>query len=318
MKYSLITPVYNRADCIARCLDSVVHNLCHGVDLEHIVVDDGSTDGTGDIIADYAARYPHLSHLSFPANRGTNAARNAAIEAATGDYCILLDSDDQLVNDAILYIDETVAGHPEYRYFAFAPDDMQEKYAAHPLLNVPQTELNYQQFLTGQTAGDFIHVIPAPVLKAFPFDPGLRIYEGIFFLHFYKEVQKILFTNRVVTLRERSRQDSVTRESIRTRKIFIERNIKAEETFLGWYQADLEEAGATGVIQQHRMALLDNLLLVSEYKKATALAQQIQESGYTIPSILRLVLACRLGEFYRLVLKIFLVVKYNVLKSQLQ
>ena len=38
MKYSIITPVYNRADCVARCLDSVIRNLQWGVELEHIVV----------------------------------------------------------------------------------------------------------------------------------------------------------------------------------------------------------------------------------------------------------------------------------------
>ena len=91
MKYSIITPVYNRADCVARCLDSVIRNLQWGVELEHIVVDDGSHDETPKIVQNYADKHPHIKFIPFSQNRGTNAARNAAIAAATGEYCIILD-----------------------------------------------------------------------------------------------------------------------------------------------------------------------------------------------------------------------------------
>lgn len=104
MKYSIITPVYNRADCVARCLDSVIRNLQWGVELEHIVVDDGSHDETPKIVQNYADKHPHIKFIPFSQNRGTNAARNAAIAAATGEYCIILDSDDYFVNEAINFI----------------------------------------------------------------------------------------------------------------------------------------------------------------------------------------------------------------------
>lgn len=54
MKYSIITPVYNREDCIARCLESVVRNLKPGIEIEHIVVDDGSHDKTAEVVREYA------------------------------------------------------------------------------------------------------------------------------------------------------------------------------------------------------------------------------------------------------------------------
>ena len=80
MKYSIITPVYNRADCVARCLDSVIRNLQWGVELEHIVVDDGSHDETPKIVQNYADKHPHIKFIPFSQNRGTNAARNAAMQ----------------------------------------------------------------------------------------------------------------------------------------------------------------------------------------------------------------------------------------------
>ena len=65
MKYSIITPVYNRADCVARCLDSVIRNLQWGVELEHIVVDDGSHDETPKIVQNYADKHPHIKFTHF-------------------------------------------------------------------------------------------------------------------------------------------------------------------------------------------------------------------------------------------------------------
>lgn len=65
MKYSIITPVYNRADCVARCLDSVIRNLQWGVELEHIVVDDGSHDETPKIVQNYADKHPHIKFIPF-------------------------------------------------------------------------------------------------------------------------------------------------------------------------------------------------------------------------------------------------------------
>lgn len=56
IKYSIITPVYNREDCIARCVESVIQQS-KNIHYEHIIVNDGSSDHTLDIIQDYSHRY---------------------------------------------------------------------------------------------------------------------------------------------------------------------------------------------------------------------------------------------------------------------
>ena len=101
MKISVITPVYNRADCILRCLDSVTAQRCATCEIEHVVVDDGSTDRTYELISDYAGSHNHVKVVRFDSNRGTNAGRNAAIKAATGDFVIILDSDDMMMPGAL-------------------------------------------------------------------------------------------------------------------------------------------------------------------------------------------------------------------------
>lgn len=91
-KVSVIIPTYNRRARLERALDSVLHQTYH--DFEVIVVDDGSTDGTGelDAIVENAGgkvRYCRLEH-----NRGVARARNAGAAWATGRWLAFLDSDD--------------------------------------------------------------------------------------------------------------------------------------------------------------------------------------------------------------------------------
>ncbi|MDR2732782.1 MAG: glycosyltransferase, partial [Fibromonadaceae bacterium] len=89
---SVIIPAYNVETYIGKCLDSVLSQE-YG-DLEVIVIDDGSTDNTSNIIANYAT--DSRLKLIEQKNSGVSAARNSGIDAATGDYLAFVDSDDYL------------------------------------------------------------------------------------------------------------------------------------------------------------------------------------------------------------------------------
>ena len=91
VKLSIIIPVYNVEKYLTKCLDSVlVDNAFTG---QVICVNDGSTDGSGKILEQYAAKYPNVETIAQP-NAGLSAARNAGIKAAKGEYVVFLDSDD--------------------------------------------------------------------------------------------------------------------------------------------------------------------------------------------------------------------------------
>ena len=85
---SVIIPTYNRARLLPRCLDSVISQELKP--LEIIVVDDGSTDSTRDLVR---RDYPGVKLITQD-NKGVSAARNAGIGAAAGDWLAFLDSDD--------------------------------------------------------------------------------------------------------------------------------------------------------------------------------------------------------------------------------
>lgn len=88
---SVIIPVYNVEKYLRQCLDSVVNQTLR--DIEIVCVDDGSTDSSPAILAEYAAKDPRVKVVSLP-NSGTVVARKRAIAAATGEWCFFLDPDD--------------------------------------------------------------------------------------------------------------------------------------------------------------------------------------------------------------------------------
>ena len=88
---SIIIPVYNSGPYLNKCLDSVLAQTMQ--ELEIILVNDGSTDGSPAILEDYALRDARIRIISQE-NQGLSGARNTGIRAARGSYLTFLDSDD--------------------------------------------------------------------------------------------------------------------------------------------------------------------------------------------------------------------------------
>ncbi len=96
--FSIIIPVYNVAPYLRECLDSVLAQTF--ADWEAICVDDGSTDGSGAILGEYAARDKRF-RVIHQKNAGVSAARNAAMELMNGDWFLFVDADDEIREDAL-------------------------------------------------------------------------------------------------------------------------------------------------------------------------------------------------------------------------
>ena len=90
-RLSIIIPIYNVEKYLAKCLDSIlVANAFTG---QLVCVNDGSTDGSAVILAEYAKQYPNVEVITQK-NAGLSAARNAGLKVAKGEYVCFLDSDD--------------------------------------------------------------------------------------------------------------------------------------------------------------------------------------------------------------------------------
>ena len=102
---SIIVPVYNVEKYLRTCLDSILHQTFQ--DFELILVDDGSTDLSGHICDEYAAKDDRIIVI-HKQNEGVARARNSALDVATGDYISFVDSDDWLSEDAYEYYIENI------------------------------------------------------------------------------------------------------------------------------------------------------------------------------------------------------------------
>lgn len=110
MKFSIIVPVYNAAAFVA---DTIENLLKQNVDKEIILVNDGSSDNSLDILRSYESRYECIHVIDKP-NGGVASARNKGLDYATGDYIIFVDSDD--------FIDESLLAECERIYKEYNPD----------------------------------------------------------------------------------------------------------------------------------------------------------------------------------------------------
>jgi len=99
IKISIITPAFNEAGYIEQCIESVVRQSWPH--FEMIVVDDGSTDNTADIVENYSAADARINLIRMPENVGLTMAKNVALEKATGDYLLFLDADDYILREMI-------------------------------------------------------------------------------------------------------------------------------------------------------------------------------------------------------------------------
>ena len=95
MKVSVIVPVYNVEAFLKKCVDSLLAQDLPAFDYEIILVDDGSTDGSGALCGALAIAQGNI-HVIHQENRGLSGARNAGIPAATGEFILFVDSDDFL------------------------------------------------------------------------------------------------------------------------------------------------------------------------------------------------------------------------------
>lgn len=234
MKFSVVIPVYNVKEYLERCVTSVLNQPC--ADYEMILVDDGSTDGSGALCDRLALRSPKI-RVIHQKNGGLGAARNTGIEHALGDYLVFIDSDDyidaSMLPDLAAKIDET---HADIITFGFQTDN------------------------NGNTSAVFIDPLPENRIFTLADTPTLllalpnawnRIYTRKLFLEtgirypgrvWYEDIRtttKLFAKAQSVVCIQKPYYYYVVRENSITRNSNVDRNheiVDAFDDLLGWYR----------------------------------------------------------------------------------
>lgn len=109
--FSIITPVYNRKQNIQNAINSILQQDFS--DWEYLIADDGSTDGTAEVIDQAMAADSRIVSLHLPQNQGVSAARNLGLQHAKGRFILFLDSDDEFKRGAFSFLNRMLSDYPD-------------------------------------------------------------------------------------------------------------------------------------------------------------------------------------------------------------
>lgn len=222
IKFSIMSPVYNVEKYLDACIESVLNQTYKNYEL--ILIDDGSTDGSGKKCDEYAAKYSQIK-VFHKENGGVMSARRYALDRIEGGWCVFLDSDDILENcalekiynyimqydcDCIVYRAEKVLkGESIYTY-------KEEENA--PFVISDKKELYKKVFFSSNYNNIWRKAVKRSVFAGWDYSPFFHISMGedlLQSLEIYKNANKFLFVNDSL-YRYRLNSESITQKYMKS------------------------------------------------------------------------------------------------------
>ena len=197
---SIVTPAFNRGFCLQRCLNSVKNLvLPDGFDFEHIVIDDGSTDNTEDVIE--ANSHDKLLYAKLTHNQGVNVARNQGMEMAKGDYVLFLDSDDILISHALVEIKKALElTNYHYKIYKFLTANARTGVVM-GRVSPPYVNVSYRDRLAGRIiSGEVIVMLSKEVYENNKFPEDFLCFEAVFWNLLSKKYESEVGVDQVIRL----------------------------------------------------------------------------------------------------------------------
>ena len=214
-KITVIVPVYNVEDYLDKCLDSVIKQTYKNIEI--IVVNDGSTDNSGEICQEYAQKDNRITYVEQE-NGGLSDARNAGLERMTGSYVTFVDSDDWIEQDyvEVLYnklteyqADVSVGNYYSYNedegmyYFHINGDSYYEKVFDN--VSIFENLYESQEMKSFALISAWGKLYKASLFDYIRFDKGKLGEDGYMNQKLYLLVQKVIYINQgLYAYRQRS------------------------------------------------------------------------------------------------------------------
>lgn len=234
---SIIVPMYNREKHIEECIDSILTQTYKNIEI--LLIDDGSTDGTVDKVKQYVEKYSNIRYI-FQNNQGVSVARNTGIKEALGEFIMFVDSDDKILpticEDLISKDSDVVL----CRYKKFPREEVESlDYSILENLN------NIECISKGELRFMYENIMfNPPVCKLYKknlidtyFDKSLSIGEDIVFnFKYLKNCKSIAFVNKELYLYRQGEETSLSNKYDKNRidmvhKVYEETNIDSKTIF---------------------------------------------------------------------------------------
>ena len=201
VKISVIIPVYNVEKYLRQCLDSICSQTFK--DIEIICVNDGSADGSLDILKEYRENDERIS-IYTQENRGAGASRNLGIDHATGEYVYFMDSDDYINQDALEILSSYFDKNPDFvmlkvsNFYQETNERIDDDYYSMPYLKerVGSNPFSYddvKDFAMDLCVCPYACIFRREFLSDIRFPEGLLFEDNVFFTHALFKADTIYF-----------------------------------------------------------------------------------------------------------------------------
>jgi glycosyltransferase involved in cell wall biosynthesis len=195
---TIVVPVYNISKYLPACVESLQKQTCE--DLEIILVDDGSTDGSGALCDEYAAADPRI-RVVHKENGGLSSARNAGLDVATGQWVLFVDGDDYLVRDAAELLLDVVKLHQDadFVHFLYQETDgswqPEEQLPGTTVLTDVPDFFQYLYDMGGVAASACTKLFRKELLDSLRFKEGIRHEDEELMTRLLPKCRKVVYTN---------------------------------------------------------------------------------------------------------------------------
>jgi len=193
--FSIIIPTYNRGYIINQAIESVLNQSFKNWEL--IIVDDGSTDNTQEIVEQYLKKVngDKIFYFKFNQNKGVNVARNFGISKAKGKYILPLDSDNQFLENSFQLI-FNVLNRKEYPLSFFQIRTFSGKEISKPI----EGFVNSKDYICEVYKGEYFPVVQRDIILRFPFEESINGGESIAWKRIVKQLGGVYFYSYKVLL----------------------------------------------------------------------------------------------------------------------
>jgi len=276
--FTIITPVYNRAEIVTKTIQSVLQQ--NFTDFELILIDDGSSDGTLELIKSEAEKDDRIEIIALGENKGRCYARNTGLKNAKGNWICYLDSDDLYYPNHLSVMVDMINEHNSF--VAFAVDQhingLLKKYSSKKL-HKNEAILKLTDFIEGNplTANQLCHL---KSLNIYWSEERIPISEDLLFLRTLT-LKTAIFKKAIVTnnLIDHDQRTMNTADP----SIFVKFNLKAANNFIS--ENKLPQS-IIYRIQNYTNLLCINVLLSNRLKKDALLIMKKKINFYWFTKLL--------------------------------